>query len=437
MSTVNLRDLNPEKAHEALTRADILASSGNLDGALNAIRDCLSHQPNNIEAYTLCTKIYIKARMYDEAHTIITKILKNGSPSEQTLLLKAKTELMITNKNHACKSTLDDVFAFKRDHPQGLLILADLNFKNGKYSEAIHIYERLQKLEPGNKEILYGLAESYFQLKDFDETIFYCKQIMDSQSGIKYIEHLYNRALRELKKKVLASRNHMTVAQKLYMFFKDPITDDQIRIKSIQDRSIKRSEKEKYRDAVTEGLNAKAMEDHVPAILHNSTQDIYLGHCDIDFFKAFNDFYSYEVGDVVLKTLNKIGNSIFPERFYRKGGEEFCWVFAGSEQDVYNAAKEFREKVENSATKDANEYIKEKRVLNPTSGNLFHIDRNISISQGVALYKTNGHSLKELLAFSNVSLKKCKEQYGRNCIVIDDLLVDQGVKPEVPEFKGR
>lgn len=117
MSMVNLRDLNPEKAHEALTRADILTSSGNLDAALNAIRDCLSHQPNNIEAYTLCTKIYIKARMYDEAHTIVTKILKNGSPSEQTLLLKAKTELMISSKNDACKSTLDDVFAFKRDHP--------------------------------------------------------------------------------------------------------------------------------------------------------------------------------------------------------------------------------------------------------------------------------------------------------------------------------
>ena len=385
---------------------------------------------------TLSAKIYIKARKYDVAYTLIRKILNNGTESEQTLLLKAKTELM-TSRKEECKSTLESVFAFKRDHPQGLLILADLHFVSGKYSEAITIYERLHKMEPGNREILYGLAQSYFHLKDYDETIFYCKQIMETVRGIKAIEHLYRRALKELKKRVLADRHNMSIPQRIYMFFKDPITDEDIKVKSNTDRTLKRSEKEKYRDPKTDGLNVKAMEDYVPPILFASTRDVYFGLVDIDFFKAFNDTYNYEVGDVVLRILSKIGLTLFPEKFFRFGGEEFCWVFVGTEDEAFAAAKDLREKVESFATKDANVYITEKRILNPTSGNLFHIDRGVTISQGISLYKIDGNTLKELMAVSNVALKKCKEQYGRNCIVFKEALVAQGTKPEIPKFVGR
>jgi diguanylate cyclase (GGDEF)-like protein len=437
MTNVNVRELNPEKAHEALTRATILWSSGNFTGALGSIRECLRYQPNNTDAYTLLARIYISARKFDVAYTMIQKVIENGSPSEEILLLKAKTELM-TKHFDDCRGTLEDVFAFKRDHPKGLLIMADLKVMTGKYSDAISLYERLHKLEPGSREILYGLAESFFRLKDYDETIYYCKQIMDSDSGsVKGIEHLYTRALRELKRRVIEERGNMSLVQKIYMYFKDPITDDQIRIKSIQDRSQKRTEREKYRDGLTDGLNVKALNDYVPAILYKAEAEVWLGLCDIDFFKAFNDHYSYVVGDIVLKVFNKIGAAQFPDKFFRIGGEEFCWVFIGTEEEAFAIAKDFREKVENFATKDANEYIKEKRVLNPVGGNLFVIGRGISISQGLAKYKTDGNTLEELLATSNVSLKKCKDQYGRNCVVYQDKLIDQGVKPDVPKFVGR
>ncbi len=57
---------------------------------------------------------------------------------------------------------------------------------------------------------------------------------------------------------------------------------------------------------------------------------------DIDKFKQINDTYGHDVGDIAIKEVSKILESHFynNEIVARLGGEEFCIVFYGEDEDI-------------------------------------------------------------------------------------------------------
>jgi diguanylate cyclase (GGDEF)-like protein len=64
---------------------------------------------------------------------------------------------------------------------------------------------------------------------------------------------------------------------------------------------------------------------------------------DIDHFKKFNDTHSHDIGDEVLKMVaQQIARVEGGGAAYRYGGEEFCVVFAGKDNEY---AREFLEDV--------------------------------------------------------------------------------------------
>lgn len=75
--------------------------------------------------------------------------------------------------------------------------------------------------------------------------------------------------------------------------------------------------------------------------LHNNNQQLSLVSFDIDHFKAINDSYGHETGNVALSTLshaiqhvlnkNGLGNNL-----YRTGGEEFCILIPESSSEHAN-----------------------------------------------------------------------------------------------------
>jgi diguanylate cyclase (GGDEF)-like protein len=69
---------------------------------------------------------------------------------------------------------------------------------------------------------------------------------------------------------------------------------------------------------------------------------------DLDFFKRVNDIYGHQAGDIVLKGVTGLLNSLqIPEYICaRYGGEEFTLVFKG--RDIFEAfviAEDLREKI--------------------------------------------------------------------------------------------
>ncbi|MCC5015422.1 MULTISPECIES: diguanylate cyclase [unclassified Legionella] len=123
---------------------------------------------------------------------------------------------------------------------------------------------------------------------------------------------------------------------------------------------------------------------------------------DIDNFKAINDSFGHEIGDYVLSRLGNLLPSLVREGDLacRYGGEEFLIVIPNC--DPKNA-KLFAEKIRNKVSRMR--IVIEERVS------------NIAISLGVAIYPSDGSSLKELVDAADQALYAAKRQ-GKNKTII-------------------
>jgi diguanylate cyclase (GGDEF)-like protein len=98
---------------------------------------------------------------------------------------------------------------------------------------------------------------------------------------------------------------------------------------------------ESRKDALTGVGNRLKFQDDLKRILDERRRydhKFFIGLCDIDNFKLYNDTYGHLEGDRVLKAVAKTleGKSRSSDSCYRYGGEEFLLVFA--EQDSNGAA---------------------------------------------------------------------------------------------------
>lgn len=90
----------------------------------------------------------------------------------------------------------------------------------------------------------------------------------------------------------------------------------------------------KYKsDSITDGLTGLYNRKYFDGILEETTAVSYENNwesafvmIDIDFFKQFNDTYGHDAGDVALKTVSNVLDTLFKGEYdyvFRLGGEEF------------------------------------------------------------------------------------------------------------------
>ncbi len=126
---------------------------------------------------------------------------------------------------------------------------------------------------------------------------------------------------------------------------------------------------------------------------------------DIDHFKSFNDTYGHDIGDLVLRTVSKVLNSVGSGgKTYRFGGEEFAIVFAGkTPEQARPVLDELRKAVE------------------ATELNFKHKDKDTSttvrVSMGVAQKDNEFKSPEEVIKGADQALYQAKEM-GRNRVVV-------------------
>jgi diguanylate cyclase (GGDEF)-like protein/PAS domain S-box-containing protein len=100
-----------------------------------------------------------------------------------------------------------------------------------------------------------------------------------------------------------------------------------------------------YYDALTNIPNRRYFIDQAPRVIKSSQRrnlKIAFGLVDIDNFKAINDDYGHNTGDVVLTTLGQILSQTFrgDDLYCRYGGEEFSFaVNVDSKQDCIQVAE--------------------------------------------------------------------------------------------------
>ena len=148
-------------------------------------------------------------------------------------------------------------------------------------------------------------------------------------------------------------------------------------------------------DELTGLKNKAALTREIGAFVESSNANKGLFFVlDINFFKAINDKYGHDEGDIIL---NKFGN-YFKEKFIndeivgRFGGDEFI-IFIKDNDD-----KEFAKKVALEIYNEVEENIK---LPNP--------DEKVTVSIGIAIYQGQEKHYSDIFKKADVALYKTKD----------------------------
>ena len=126
---------------------------------------------------------------------------------------------------------------------------------------------------------------------------------------------------------------------------------------------------------------------------------------DLDRFKAVNDTYGHNTGDMILRRLAEhlSGEKAFSDRIYRLGGDEFVLLLPTPPDNI----------TEDEAVR---KYYSDILSTTLRSYTLPNIELECTLSMGVSFFPKHGNTLSELLRKSDIAMYKAKDA-GRNRVI--------------------
>ncbi|WP_289076214.1 tetratricopeptide repeat-containing diguanylate cyclase [uncultured Pseudoalteromonas sp.] len=155
-------------------------------------------------------------------------------------------------------------------------------------------------------------------------------------------------------------------------------------------------------DYLTNSLNRRGILQKANECL--SQQSLAIAIVDLDYFKAINDKFGHDIGDLVLIKFAQAAKDTLStnDKFGRYGGEEWLFVLKTQNRDKIN---NFFENLENKLA----QYCSHIEALPSKT--------HVTFSAGVAISDAKSDSLSELIKRADQQLYKAKEN-GRNQIAI-------------------
>lgn len=166
----------------------------------------------------------------------------------------------------------------------------------------------------------------------------------------------------------------------------------------------------KYKsDSITDGLTGLYNRKYFDSVMDETTVISYENDwesvfimIDIDFFKQFNDTYGHDAGDIALKTVAEVLDTIFNKEYdyvFRLGGEEFGIIIFNTNRVMLEQRLKYLQKV-----------IASKQIKHSASKTGF-----LTLSMGVIMINKNTYNLSrtELYKLADKKLYQSKEN-GRN-----------------------
>jgi len=163
-----------------------------------------------------------------------------------------------------------------------------------------------------------------------------------------------------------------------------------------------------YIDQLTGVPNRQKLKEDFAAIQDQINADELSGIIalfDLDYFKAVNDNYGHNTGDVVLRRLTEHlqENPSFTEHLYRLGGDEFI-IFISNPGDKFSSTEDMKHHYNGILSAALCAYT------------LPNIDVKCTLSMGVSFFPAHGSSLSDLLRKADIALYQAKAA-GRNQVV--------------------
>ena len=168
-------------------------------------------------------------------------------------------------------------------------------------------------------------------------------------------------------------------------------------------KTIELIQKQSITDELTKLFNHRYFQDTANEWIKEEKYSKFgLAMIDIDQFKIYNDLYGHASGDVALKRIAELIQTVTSENemLVRYGGEEFVVLYPDYTPDeVYKRAERIRETVESEflLSKDIREFL--------------------TVTIGISNYDIDGDTLEELITKADKAVHQGK-QSGRNKTII-------------------
>ncbi|MCL2226333.1 MAG: diguanylate cyclase [Oscillospiraceae bacterium] len=174
-----------------------------------------------------------------------------------------------------------------------------------------------------------------------------------------------------------------------------------------------------YIDQLTGVPNRQRLKDDFTALEEKIARDELKGVValfDIDNFKAVNDTYGHNMGDLVLSRLAGYleNDRNFAGHLYRLGGDEFVLLYTDA-PDRFNT--------DDDLTSHYNQLLS--NVLRDYT--LPNIELKCTLSIGVTIFPKHGVTLSEILRKADIAMYQAKES-GRNQVVFFEARYDSAQK---------
>ncbi len=168
-------------------------------------------------------------------------------------------------------------------------------------------------------------------------------------------------------------------------------------------KTIELIQRQSITDELTKLFNHRYFQDTANEWIKEQRYSRFgLAMIDVDQFKIYNDLYGHASGDVALKRIAELIQTVTSdnEMLVRYGGEEFVVLYPDySPEEVYSRAERIRETVESEflLSKDIREFL--------------------TVTIGISNYNVDGSTLEELITKADNAVHQGK-QSGRNKTIV-------------------
>jgi len=190
-----------------------LAKSGNLSQALSIFHSLFEISPKNTEVLYNLGVCLNEMQDYAEAEKYLERLIELN-PNYKNAKVALGFSLIHTGKIARAEKILLEAIALDPTNVFALRNIGSITANKGDYHKALEFFLRAEKTEPTSRPVIYGIARTYFEMNDFENSILYIRKILDQND----LDEFYEKA-RELSTQITQKSFNSTEIRQDVVFY--------------------------------------------------------------------------------------------------------------------------------------------------------------------------------------------------------------------------
>ena len=173
-----------------------LAKSGNLSKALSIFHALFEISPKNTEVLYNLGICLNEMQDYTEAEKYLERLV-DLNPDYKNAKVALGFSLIHSGKIAKAEKILLEAITLDPKNVFALRNIGSITASKGDYHKALEFFLQAEKIEPTSRPVIFGIARTYFELNDLENSIVYIRKILDQND----LDEFYEKA-RELSTQI-------------------------------------------------------------------------------------------------------------------------------------------------------------------------------------------------------------------------------------------